>query len=94
MAHDYSGQLIVVKDVDGNLLVRRVCAVAPNGVFVKSEAEWEKQQSGLKSLGPVGFPAADTYLYPSEQQGISIENGVLTNLREDSLTQFFPGIHD
>ena len=94
MAHEYSGQLVVVKDVDCNLLVRRVCAVAPNGVFVKSESEWQKQLSGLKSLEPVGFPSVDIYLYPSDKQGITVENGVLTNLREDSLTRFFPGIHD
>ena len=94
MAHDYPGQLVVVKDVDCNLLVRRICAVAPNGIFVKSEEEWQKQQSGLGSLEPVGFPAADVYLYPSENTGIYVDKGVLTNLCEDSLTRFFPGIHE
>jgi hypothetical protein len=55
------GDIIVVKDVSGNLLNRGVWEVTERGVYVHSEEEWNRRIRGEKYLDPVGFPSEDVY---------------------------------
>jgi hypothetical protein len=57
------GQLIVVKDVNGNALIRRVWDITDYGAFIHSEEEFSKRMRGEKTLDPVGFPACDAFKY-------------------------------
>ena len=62
------GQLVVVKDVNDLLLVRRVWDWSENGVYIHSEEEWHKRTAGEKSLEPVGFPIGDVFVYDAKAQ--------------------------
>jgi hypothetical protein len=57
------GQLVVVKDVDGALLIRRAWDCSEKGIYIHSEEEWKKRMNGEKSLEPVGFPVEDVFRY-------------------------------
>jgi hypothetical protein len=57
------GQLVVVKDVNGVPLVRRLWDCSASGAYILSEEEWEKKMSGQQSLDPVGFPMNDVFRY-------------------------------
>jgi hypothetical protein len=60
------GELVVVKDVNGSPLVRRVWDCSENGVYIHSEEEWQKRINGEKSLEPVGFPIEDVFQYDAK----------------------------
>ena len=78
------GQLIVVKDVNGSLLLLRVWDCTENGVYVHSEEEWQKRTSGEKSLEPVGVPIEDVFQYDAKAQ----EELASINPSSEKLTPF------
>jgi hypothetical protein len=88
MDNSNKGQLIVVKYVNGSLLVRRLWSVAERGVYILSESEWKKRSEGKHSLAPVGFPMEDVFLYPDDYTAVITEDWKLNNLHIDSLTPF------
>ena len=88
MDNSNKGQLVVVKDVNGSLLVRRLWSVAERGVYILSESEWEKRSEGKPSLAPVGFPMEDVFLYPADYEDVIGEDWKLDNLHVDSLTPY------
>lgn len=57
------GQLVVVKDVNGDMLVRRIWDISTTCVFIHSEDQWVKRMNGETSLDPVGFPIKDVFIY-------------------------------
>jgi hypothetical protein len=57
------GQIVVVKDVNESLLIRRVWDCSGKCVYIHSEEEWDKRIRGEKSLEPVGFPVEDVFQY-------------------------------
>jgi hypothetical protein len=57
------GQIVVVKEFNGNLLVRRLWEISTTCAFIHSDEEWRKRMNGEKSLDPVGFPIEDVYVY-------------------------------
>jgi hypothetical protein len=80
------GQLVVIRDVSGSLLVRRIWESCATGVFIHSEEEWRKRMEGKQSLDPVGFPICDVFQYDDsakEQIGSSAPDW-------SKLTRFLP----
>jgi hypothetical protein len=92
MKETLQGQIVVVKDVNGYLLARRLWSVARKGVYVLSDSEWEKRSNGLQSLDPVGFPGEDVFFYPTDNQYVTGEFGELSKCSLDSMTNFFHNI--
>jgi hypothetical protein len=63
------GQLVVIKEFNGNLLVGRLWEISTYTAFIHSEEEWNKRMSGEKSLDPVGFPIEDVFIYDDYAKG-------------------------
>lgn len=80
------GQLVVVKDVSGNALVRRVWDFSSSGVYIMSEEQWKTRMNGGKSLDAVGFPIKDVFLYDDT----AIEELACGKPRWEALTPFPP----
>jgi len=58
-----NGQLVVVKDVAGLPLLRKVCYAAGNVVFVTSERAFELIKNGESGLSPIGFRPENVFVY-------------------------------
>src|SRR5262249_9911310 len=70
------GQLVVIRDVNGCALVRRVWEFSPLGVYIMSEDQWKLRTSGGKSLEPVGFPIGDVFMYDDAAKGELASGGL------------------
>jgi|GEM_PF-4750888 len=57
------GQLVVAKEFNGDLIIRRLWEISTSSVFIHSEEEWVKRMNGEKSLDPVPFPLGDVFVY-------------------------------
>lgn len=82
------GQLVVVKEFNGTLLVRRLWRISTYCAFIHSEEEWAKRMNGEKSLDPVGFPIEDVFVYEDYGSGELNETELRSlNLRPVTATQ-------
>lgn len=78
------GQLVVVKDVNGDALVRRMWDFSSRCVYIMSEDQWELRISGGKSMEAVGFPIKDVFVYNE----VAIDQIESDNVHWDTLTPF------
>ena len=71
------GQDVVVKEFNGNNLVRVEWEACDGLIFIHNREQFEKRMSGKSLLEPVGFPVEDVFLYDqsvlekAERDGIS-----------------------
>ena len=82
------GQSIVVKDVNGSFLLRRLWGVVEHGVYILSEKEWKKAEAGLPHLEPVGFPMEDAFAYTAENKGVQIPSEFVPDFDRKAMTPF------
>ena len=87
------GQYVVVIDVNGYLLLRRLWSVVDEGVFILSDVEWSKRASGEPWLEPVGFPKSSVFFYNEETKCFNWEDGTCVNYATNVMTPFFHEIY-
>ena len=57
------GEKLIARAFGGVPVVLRVWETGRGVVYLASEAEFEKRQTGREALEPIGFPASDVFVY-------------------------------
>ena len=60
------GDRVVVRDFQGNALIRMVWDTYDGVVYVTNEEQFKRLQEGLIALQPIGFPAQDVFKFAPE----------------------------
>ena len=61
------GTVVIARAFGGVALVRRVWEVADGLVYLSTDAEFAKLETGQAGLPPIGFPAADVFVYDADK---------------------------
>lgn len=71
------GDLVICRAFGNEPLVRRLWHLSAAGAFILNEEEYSKRMAGHSSLGEVGFPIRDCFLYNTHNEHVIKHDGVI-----------------